>query len=372
MTTALTRNDIFVLPKIDLHRHLDGAVPPKLVLQLAKKYGVKLPTYNLAEFTKLYQITEPKGMPIDQLFQRFAWTIAVMRTPEGLYEVARQQVHDLARENILYAEVRCAPGYHSIYPAPWYAPAAYEKTLFLVMSLELVVELILDGLAKGMKETGTVVNLTLCIPRESLRMWGQKSVSDIVQLALRFQTKGVVSIDVACDELTYPPAAYARAFRSTLGSKIRRNPHAGEMGQNSSRLRNIEVCMEKLFADGLGHALPIYHSQRLMKMARAKNIRIERTPLSPVPGCSLADGHLEVLLENRVPVVITSDDPVLMQASLTDNWVAALNYHGYSEKEFWQMTANAVNTAFYRNAAQKKRVQQRFVEQGLSRSLLMK
>ena len=71
-------------------------------------------------------------------------------------------------------------------------------------------------------------------------------------------------------------------------------------------------------------------------------------------------------------MVITSDDPVLMRASLTDNFVAALNYHGYGEKEFWQLTANAINTAFYRSVAQKKRVRQRFVEQGLSRSLLIR
>ena len=64
MSATLTRDDIFKAPKIDLHRHLDGAVRPELVLRLAKELGVILPTYDLAEFTKLYQIIEPNEMPI--------------------------------------------------------------------------------------------------------------------------------------------------------------------------------------------------------------------------------------------------------------------------------------------------------------------
>mgnify|MGYP001584455303 CR=1 FL=1 len=372
MGAGLTRDEIFRAPKIDLHRHLDGAVRPELVLEMAKKFGVILPTYNLAEFKKLYQIVKPKGMPIRKLFERFAWAIAVMRTPKGLNQAAYEQVLDLARENILYAEIRFAPGYHSIYLAPWYTPATYEKNVFPTMTLDLIVELVLDGLARGMKETGISVNLTLCIPRESLSMYGPKSVSNIVDLALRFQNRGVVSLDLACNEVAFPPDAYEEFFRSTWGSKIRRNPHAGEMGLNSTKRRNIQVCVDNFQANGLGHAMPLYQSECLMNLVREKNIRIERTPLSPVPECSLADGHLDILLKHQVPVVITSDDPVLMRASLTDNWLAALNYHGLGEKEFWQLTANALNTAFYRSKAERKRVQKRFVEQGLSRSLLIK
>ncbi|TSC83947.1 MAG: adenosine deaminase [Parcubacteria group bacterium Gr01-1014_13] len=369
MSTILTHDEIYRLPKIDLHRHVDGAIKPETLIRLAKEFGVKLPTYELDEFTKLYQITEP-DMSIDQIFQRFGWGIAVMRTPHGLHDVFREQVHDLAEENILCAELRFAPGYHSIYPPPWYKPEMYETEPFPAMSLHQTVCYALAGIERGMKETGIAVNLTLSIPRESLSVWGKNSVEAIVKLALQFQNEGVVAIDLACDEYTYTPDPYIPYFRATRGSRIRRNPHGGEMGSPEQRLKNIATCLNGLNADGIGHALEIYQSIYLMFLARCRNIRIERTPLSPVPGCSLADGHLDVLLKHKVPVVITSDDPVLMQASLTDNWLAALNYHQFTDEQFWQMTANAVNTAFYRDEAQKTRVQEEFVKRGLSESLL--
>ena len=367
MSSQLTHADILSLPKIDLHRHLDGAIRPELVLQLAKELGLKLPTDDLDEFTKLYQITEPKNMPIKELFQRFAWAIAVTRTPRGLYQAACKQVYDLRRENIWYAEIRFAPGYHSIYPATWYSFGDHEKGLFRMMSLEETVKSVLGGLQLGMKDTGVTVNLILCIPRESMAIWGPINAMEVVELALKYQSGGVVGIDLACDEYTYPPDPYISAFRSTIDSNIRRTIHAGEMGSQWDRLQNITTCIEKFNPNGLGHAIPIYLSEYLMDLVRYKNIRIERTPLSPVPGCSLTDGRLDILLKEKVPVVITSDDPVLMQASLTDNWEAALNFYGYGEKEFWQLTDNALNTAFYRDEAEKKRIWQLFTRQRLER-----
>lgn len=372
MSAVLTHDEIYHLPKTDLHRHVDGATEPEIVMKLAKEFGVKLPTDKLDEFEKLYQITEP-GMSIEEIFQRFGWGIGVMRTPHGLYEIFREQVHNLADENILYAELRFAPGYHSIYPAPWYKLKMYEAELFPVMSLHQTVCYALAGIKQGMSEVGVVVNLILCIPRESLDVWGPKSVTDITDLALRFQGDGVVGVDLACDEFKYPPDPYVQYFLALEGTNIGACPHAGEMGTNEQRLKNIATCIKKFRPRSkkrIGHAIDLYQSKELMYLARENNIGIERTPLSPVPGCSLADGHLDVLLKHKVPVVITSDDPVLMQASLSDNWEAVLKYHNFGEKEFHQMTANALNTAFYRNESQKKMVQEMFVKRGLNRSLL--
>lgn len=377
MSAVLTHDEIYRLPKIDLHRHVDGAVKPEIIIKLAGEFGIKLPTYELDEFKKLCQIVEPAGMPINEIFQRFGWAIAIMRTPHGLYEVFREQVHDLAEENILYAELRFAPGYHSIYPAPWYKPEMYESEPFPVVSLHQTVCYALAGIEQGMRETGITVNLILCIDRESLyppEGHGPKSVSDIVNLALRFQEDGVIGLDLACNEFKYPPSLYIPYFRRTIGTNIRRNPHAGEMGEDPYRLDNVEVCLdsEGFDADGIGHGYPIWQRKDLMGICREKNKRIERTPLSLLPNCSMEDGRIDVLLKNQVPVVITSDDPVLMQASLTDNWEAVLKYHNFGEKEYQQMIANALNTAFYRNESQKKMVQDMFVKRGISRSLLRK
>ncbi len=360
---------MLAFPKADVHRHLDGAVSNKddRFFKAARRFGVKLPTDDPAEFAKLYQIVEP--MSIDELLKRFGWAIALMRTPEGRSWAAYRQVCDLAEENILFAELRDAPGYQSIYPPPWYKPEDFEVEPFEPMSLDDAVKYALMGFEQGYKETGVEVNATLSIARECKKQYGLRSAYDIARLAMRWQDRGVVSLDLACDEFTYRPDVYAPVFESTIGSKIRRNPHAGEMGDDASCLRNIETCIYDLCADGLGHALPLWKAPGIIRQVKAGGIRVERDPFNLV--ASVDGAGEDVLLAEEVPLCIISDDPALMRKSLSQNFFALLNHYGWGEAEMQRLVANSVNYAFYRDEAQAKRVKEAFVARGLSRSLLM-
>jgi adenosine deaminase len=367
MSAKLTDGDIHNLPKTDLHRHVDGAIKPELLFRLANELGVKLPTDNLSEFKKLYQITEP-NMSVDQILQRFCWGIAVMRTPYGLYEVCREDVHNLKNENALYAEDRFAVGYSGPYKPSWYKPEMYEKKPFPEMSLDQTARYALAGIEQGMRETGIVVNLIFCIDRESLfppAGHGPKSVIDIINLGLRFQRDGVVGLDLACNEALYPPDEYILYFLPLVGSNLGCSPHGGEMGTKKQRRKNLATCIKKLppkLKKRVGHAIELWESEEQMGLARENNIGIERVPCTPMPECSLDDGHLDVLLKHKVPVSIVSDDPVLMQKSITDNWLAVRDYHDFGEEQFQQMTANALNTAFFRNEDQEKVVRDMFAK----------
>jgi adenosine deaminase len=44
--SVITREVIEKLPKTDLHVHLDGSVRPATLIELAREYGVELPSYT--------------------------------------------------------------------------------------------------------------------------------------------------------------------------------------------------------------------------------------------------------------------------------------------------------------------------------------
>src|SRR5687767_3459704 len=172
MATDILFSDVVKFPKADLHIHLDGAIPLRAMIRLAKKYGINLPTFDETEFRKKYTI---HGVPTPQVFEKLSWAIAVMRTPQGLEEATFEVILDLANKNVSYAELRYAPGYHSIYPPPFYDPKLYELEPFPVMSLSETVKSVLRGMRRGHNETGVITNLTLCIPRESIEQYGIES-----------------------------------------------------------------------------------------------------------------------------------------------------------------------------------------------------
>ena len=48
---------IKILPKVELHRHLDGSVRVETILDAAIKHNFVLPTYDINELKKYFQIS---------------------------------------------------------------------------------------------------------------------------------------------------------------------------------------------------------------------------------------------------------------------------------------------------------------------------
>ena len=120
------------LPKVSLHDHLDGAVRPSTIVELADAIGVDVPESNPAALGKWIAKKSDSGSLVEYL-KTFDLTTAVMQTTEGLTRVAREFVQDLATDGVIYGEVRWAP----------------EQHLTRGLSLEQAVEAVQQGIEEG-------------------------------------------------------------------------------------------------------------------------------------------------------------------------------------------------------------------------------
>lgn len=340
----ITFNQIKKLPKLELHRHLDGAVQPKLIFDLAQKNKIDLPVNNLKELKKYYQIT--KQTTAAEFVQKFDLVISLMQTPENIQTIAYEQVLNLKKENILYAELRFAPQYHD------------RKGLNYVQ----VITNVLLGLRKGYQKTGVLTNLIICIGRESEPELGEK----IVKAALEFENDQgpvrVVAIDLACDEANYPPERHLSAYQLTFNSYLKRTVHAGEFGQQ--RLKNIKTAINLLRADRLGHAVPLATNQTLMDLVKKKNIGIESNPFSNLI-CqeieNLNDLQLDKYFNQGIKFSINSDDPAMMFTSLSDNLDQIRQAYNWGFKELKSITFNTIDISFA-SSLEKENLKQKFLK----------
>ena len=109
----LTRDEILALPKVLLHEHLDGGLRPETVLELAGKAGyADLPETDPTALGEWFFEGAARGS-LARYLEGFAHTIAVLQTREALERVAFEALEDLARENVVYAELRFAPHFHT-------------------------------------------------------------------------------------------------------------------------------------------------------------------------------------------------------------------------------------------------------------------
>ena len=101
-----------LIPKTDLHLHLDGAIRIKTLIELALEFGVELPSYDEEELEAL--VFPQKYESLEEYLKCFAITGSVMRDFNALKRVAYELALDQFDIGVRYFEVRFAPQLHAI------------------------------------------------------------------------------------------------------------------------------------------------------------------------------------------------------------------------------------------------------------------
>lgn len=339
MTTPLTLDTIRQAPKALLHDHLDGGLRPATVLELADKYAYdQLPESDVDRLATFFRTAAHSGS-LERYLEPFAHTVGVMQTPDALHRVAYECVEDLARDNVVYAEIRFAPELH----------------IDGGLSLDAVVEAVLAGFADGEKAAAAeghtiVVRCLVTAMRHAARS------REIAALAVRFRDKGVVGFDIAGAEAGHPPTRHLDAFEYMRSNNARFTIHAGE----AFGLPSIQEAIAFCGADRLGHGVRIVDDieldsdgtarlGRLATLLRDKRIPFEMCPSSNVQTgavASIAEHPFDRLARLRFRVTVNTDNRLMSDTSMSLEMLRLVEAFGYGWSDLERFTINAMKSAF--------------------------
>ena len=102
---------IRLIPKADLHVHLDGSLRLPTLIELAQKDAVDLPAYTEKGLREKVFKKQYNSLP--EYLKGFDYTTAVMRSAENIERIAYELGQDAAAEGVRYIEVRFAPQLHA-------------------------------------------------------------------------------------------------------------------------------------------------------------------------------------------------------------------------------------------------------------------
>ena len=85
------------LPMIELHLHLDGAIPPETMWDLAAAQGLPLPAATLDDFRRWLARTSDCA-DVNTYLARFELPLQLMQTEESIVRVTRDVLSVLARQ----------------------------------------------------------------------------------------------------------------------------------------------------------------------------------------------------------------------------------------------------------------------------------
>ena len=337
--TPLTRELIERAPKVLLHDHLDGGLRPSTVLELAREINYTgLPTNDPDELATWF-IADTPGSDLVRYLEGFAHTVAVMQTKDQLERVAAESALDLARDGVVYAEVRFAPELHMI----------------AGLTLHEVVRAVLDGFANGTKLAQTEGRTI--IVRAILSAMRQANLSEtIAELAVEFRDDGVCGFDIAGPEDGFPPTHHLRAFQLVQREDFHMTIHAGEAFGLPSIWEAVQFCN----AERLGHGVRIvdditqadgtYELGRLANFIRDRRIPLEVCPTSNVhtgAAASIATHPIELLRKLRFRVTLNTDNRLMSGISLSSEFEVCANAFGWTLEDMEWLTLNAAKSSFF-------------------------
>jgi len=312
------------LPRIDLHRHMDGNVRLATILELGAEHGIALPGTSVETLRPHVQV--PGVMPdLPSWLEKLHWMMAVMADAEAVRRVARENVEDAQRDGLDYVELRFSPQFiarpHGLDPSA-------------------VVEAVIAGVTEGCAATGMLVNLIGILSRT----YGPDACAAELD-ALLAHRDHITALDLAGDERAWPARLFADHFRRGRDAGFAITVHAGEAGDAAS----IWSALRDLGADRIGHGTHAIDDPHLLDELARRRVGVEVALTSNVQTATVASyaAHpMKRFLAHGIAATLNSDDPVVSGIDWTYELEVAAPAAGLDAGEIASALANALEVAF--------------------------
>jgi adenosine deaminase len=318
----LTKDALRRWPKAELHVHLDGAIRPATMLELARAQGVRLPADTPEALAKAMLVRDAKSL--EEYLQKYEITLSVLQSAAALERVAYEFVIDAAAEQVRYVEVR-------------YSPLLHRPALTLVQAIEAP----LRGIRRAEAETGAKVGLIVCgirtrPPAESL---------ELARAAADYRAAGVLAFDLAGAERGHPAREHRAAFEYAAAHGMACTCHAGEGDGPES----IHQALHDCGATRIGHGTRLEEDPALLDEVIQRRIPLEMCLSSNVHThtvASVAEHPFKRYLQRGVVVTLNTDGRLTDGITLTDEYYLAHAALGLSQDELARVVVNACESAF--------------------------
>ena len=304
-----------MIPKAELHCHLEGSVPPRLAREFAARNGLALPEGLM-------------GADGSYVMKDF-WTFlaaydrvcSTLRTPRDFEDVLYSYLAGAAREGAIYVEMFCSPE----------RPA----------SLGIPYGVWLDALEKAIDRARADFGIEGRIIIICIRHLGPERALNMVKKMIGEPHRYIVGFGMGGDEAQFAPADFAPAFQLAHAKGFGCTVHAGEVRGPES----VWDAIGALPVTRIGHGVRSADDPRLMAELARRGIVLEVCPGSNIALGLYPDREahpLHRLIAAGVRVTLNSDDPPFFHTTLGTEYDKA----GLDEAGLRHITRTAIDGSF--------------------------
>lgn len=306
------------MPKVELHLHLEGAIPPDALWKLIEQAGGDPLVRSRQALDKQFTYRD-----FAHFIEIWVWKNQYLSSYEAFAFAAEAVAARLAEQNIVYAEASFSPTdfeMHQLRPGP----------------LALAIRECLD------RVEGTKVALIVDLVRETGTFRAGCTLDAVREVA---QEAGVIGVGIGGSEVGNPPEQFAAVFRRAAESGLRLAAHAGETAGPES----IWGALRALNVERIGHGVRAIEDAELMEHLVEQQIPLETCPTSNLRTgvVSRWDGHpVNDLIAAGANVTINTDDPAMFGSTLAGEYEFVETRFELERSTMRRLALNAVDASW--------------------------
>jgi adenosine deaminase len=311
--------DSGVLPKAELHVHIEGTFEPELIFAFAQRNGVKLKYRSVEALRAAYQFTDLQSF-LDLYYE----AMSSLQTERDFEELARAYLRRAQAQHVKHAEIFFDPQAH----------------LQRGVRFETVIDGLWSALRHSVRDYGITTKLIMCF----LRDLPQRSAMETLDLALPYLDR-IVGVGLDSAEVGNPPSKFVTVFERARAHGLLAVAHAGEEGPPAY----VWEALDKLKVSRVDHGVRSLEDPNLVDRLRRTRMPLTVCPLSNVrlrvvP--SLAEHPLRRMLDAGLLATVNSDDPAYFGGYVGDNYSRCAQALHLTDADLIQLACNSFEAAF--------------------------
>jgi adenosine deaminase len=318
------------VPKVELHLHLEGAIPHAAMWQLVSKYGGDP---SARSFEDLQARFEYRNFP--HFLDTWTWKNGFLREYEDFEFIAEAVAHGLVLQNVRYVEA-------------FYSPPDFSRH---GLQTQRLTEAVRAGLDRA-------VGIEVMLVADVVRDYGPNNAAVTLRELEEVRDLGVIGVGLGGSEHEYAPELFQSVFHTARELGFRTTAHAGE----GAGAESVRRAITDLRVDRIGHGVRADEDEELLQLLATTQIPLEMCPTSNVQTGAVEslDKHpIHGFFERGILVTVNTDDPEMFGNSMAQEYRALERELGFSRHETKQLILNGIE-ASWMSRERKKGMVQRF------------
>jgi adenosine deaminase len=305
------------VPKVEIHLHLEGAIPHEALWELVRKYGGDrtVPSFEVLKSRFEY-------WSFAHFIEIWDWKNRFLREYDDFTFVTEAVARDLARQKVLYVEA-------------FFSPSDFARH---GLKTQRLAEAIRAGLSR-------VPDVHVALVADLVRNSGPERAAITLSEVNEVRHQGVIGIGIGGSEQDFPPKIFEKVFEQARRLGFRTSAHAGE----AAGAESVREAVRSLRVDRIGHGTRAQEDDSLLDLLADRQIPLEMCPLSNlrtgvVP--TMARHPIRKYFDRGLVVTVNTDDPKMFGNSLAQEYRCLEAELGFSREEIRSLILQGVKATW--------------------------